>query len=123
MPKKIIKNINLQQAKFWWGQLSNKFCRLLSWKEICQPEGHGGTGIHDLTNMNLAPLTKLAWRVASEPHALISKLLYAKYGKFTGWWAPSTLKTSSSSPLKKGIMTGFNYLKGNSFWKLGRQWA
>lgn len=85
-PKKILKIISFAQARFCWGKSTNRFCRLMKWRDMCTPKRNGGAGFCSLGNVNLALLTKLAWRLVSDPNALVSKILFAKYGKKYGWW-------------------------------------
>lgn len=65
IPRKVIKGINWSQAKVWGVKKVDKFCRLIKWDTVCKPEASGGVGISNLSNMNLALVTKLAWRTIS----------------------------------------------------------
>lgn len=68
--------------------------------------------------MNLALLSKLAWRIVTEPQALMSRVLQAKYGHSSNWLSPRS-KGSSSSKLENGLVAGFNCLKENCIWEIG----
>lgn len=73
---------------------------------MCTPKRNGGAGFYSLGNVNLALLTKLAWRLVLDPNALVSKVLFAKYG----WWN-SYKSLVLASKLGKGFVSGLNYLK------------
>lgn len=58
---------------------------------MCTPKRNGGAGFYSLGNVNLALLTKLAWRLVLDPNALVSKVLFAKYGKNMDGGTPTNL--------------------------------
>lgn len=118
LPKKTIKEINLSQAKYWWGKNSNKFCRWVSWKKICSSKDQGGIGLRSLSNMNMALLAKLAWRILTVPTSVIGKVLNAKYGGKKGWFTNDFIKKDTSNT-GKGLREGMQQLKGNAVWKIG----
>lgn len=76
IPKGVMKKINFDQAKFWWGEDNNKLCRLINWKSIYTSQSSRRLGIRDLTTMNSALLAKLAWRVLTVPDSLLSQINY-----------------------------------------------
>lgn len=116
--KKILKDINLTHARFWWGKTGNQFCRLLGWKDLCMPKSHGGCGIRNLSNMNLAFLMKLAWRIVFEPLSLISRIITPKYGRCSSWWK-SKPKPTATSKLASGICASLKVLNKNCLQKIG----
>lgn len=85
LSQKIIRSINKSQAKFWWGKRVDKFCRLIKWDSLCQPGSLGGVGISNLSYMNIALVTKLAWRIISQPSSIF-RVVKGKYERGTGWW-------------------------------------
>lgn len=86
VPKAIIKKVNFAQAKFWRGKENNKFCSFLKRKSVCLSKHFGGIGIRDLSTMNMALLTKLAWRIIIQRDTLLAKIIHAEYGMPDGEW-------------------------------------
>lgn len=54
---------------------------LLAWETLQKPKEQGGLDIHSARQANAAFLTKLRWRVITEPNALWSRVLRSKYCK------------------------------------------
>lgn len=80
----ICQNINKIQARFWWGKLTKRFCKWISWNRICKPSAEGGTGLTNTETMNLSLLSKLAFRIIANPHSLLALTFVAKYEKNKG---------------------------------------
>lgn len=116
LPQKIIRSINKSQAKFWWGKRVDKFCRLIKWDSLCQPGSLGGVGISNLSNMNIALVTKLAWRIISQPSSIF-RVIKGKYERGTGWWS-TNLNSKQSTPFWKSIKVGLQ-LKDKTPWSIG----
>lgn len=60
MPKKLLKELDTQQKKYWWGYNDNKGTKLIAWKNLCIPKDLGGLDFRDLEMLNHALLTKVA---------------------------------------------------------------
>lgn len=52
---------------------------LISWENLQKPMSKGGLGINSTRQLNAAFLTKLGWRMISEPESLWSRVLRHKY--------------------------------------------
>ncbi|XP_021749725.1 uncharacterized protein LOC110715453 [Chenopodium quinoa] len=76
----LINEIHSMMARFWWG--SNEKGRKIHWKSwdaLCQLKFLGGMGFRDLGIFNVALLGKQIWRLATNDHSLVSRVLKAKY--------------------------------------------
>ena len=51
----------------------------MRWDGLCRPKAYRGLGFKQLHNFNIAMLSKQGWRLLSNPHTLISKILKARY--------------------------------------------
>lgn len=111
--RKFVNQLNQYQAKLWWAKFLDNSCRWISWEQICKPLNCGGLGARNMHFMNLALLTKLAFRVLPNPNSLISRVLMAKYEKNRGWFSPQP--NPNHNPISKGI----HYLRGNTIWACG----
>lgn len=105
-------------SKVLVGKNFNKFCRWVSWKKICFSKDQGGIGLRSLSNMNMALLAKLAWRILTVPTSVIAKVLNAKYGGKKGWFTNDFIKKDTPNT-GKGLREGMQQLKGNAVWKIG----
>lgn len=101
--EEILKDLELLSRQFFWGddECSRKF-HTISWETIHRDKEHGGLGIKDLSLMNKAFLTKLAWRFFTNPEALWATILKAKYGILL----PPRVVQAGCSQVWKGINTG-----------------
>ncbi|XP_074267507.1 uncharacterized protein LOC141590888 [Silene latifolia] len=80
IPKTICDNIDRKTRRFLWGgNEEKKSIHLIKWDTIKQPKSKGGLGIVSARQANAAFLTKLGWRVITEPTSLWSRVLRAKY--------------------------------------------
>lgn len=82
IPRNVCEEIDRKTRKFiWGGDEDRRKTHLLSWETLQKPRQHGGIGIRSAQQANDAFLTKLGWRVLSEPNALWSRVIRAKYCK------------------------------------------
>lgn len=67
--------------RFWWGHRDDghRHLYLKSWASICQPKAQGGLGLKLMWDLNRAQLTKLAWKIQTDPNSLWVKVIRAKY--------------------------------------------
>ncbi|KAL2927651.1 hypothetical protein RDABS01_019982 [Bienertia sinuspersici] len=63
----------------WGGCEDHNKIHLILWENVQRPYSQGGLGIRSARQSNAAFLTKLGWRVLTEPNALCSRVLRAKY--------------------------------------------
>lgn len=82
LPRSICDSIDKKVRRFvWGGDDEHRKLHLLSWETLQRPRKEGGVGIQSARQTNSAFLTKLGWRVLSEPHSLWSRVLRHKYCK------------------------------------------
>lgn len=117
LPKNILQTINRCISKFWWGKERDTFVRFISWHKICQPKSFGGLVNKNSNIMNLVLLTKVAWRILTQPVSLLSKVYRAKYVRSNGWWSSTCI--GNQSFVWKSIIKGIHILKGNVCWSIG----
>ncbi|XP_056688793.1 uncharacterized protein [Spinacia oleracea] len=81
-PKNGLHDIDKKARRFIWGGHDDKRCtHLLAWEVLQKPREQGGVGIRSAKQANPAFLAKLGWRTLTEPNALWSRVLRAKYCK------------------------------------------
>lgn len=82
IPKTICDDLDKKVRRFIWGGNEDKRAiHLISWDKLQQPKQQGGIGVRFARQSNAAFLTKLGWRVLTEPDALWSRVLRYKYCK------------------------------------------
>ncbi|WCJ29423.1 LINE-1 retrotransposable element ORF2 protein [Euphorbia peplus] len=75
---KVLDGLNRQ---FLWGAKDGeRRMSLVKWDSVCQNRRDGGLGIKGAHDMNLALLSKLGWRIITEPQTLWVTVLRSKYG-------------------------------------------
>ncbi|XP_026420437.1 uncharacterized protein LOC113316485 [Papaver somniferum] len=68
------------QMNFWWGKKENeKGCYTKGWGDIALPKELGGLNIRRTDVLNMAFLTKLAWRLVENPDEPWAIILKEKY--------------------------------------------
>ncbi|XP_026378774.1 uncharacterized protein LOC113273237 [Papaver somniferum] len=111
---KLCKKLTTIQRKFFWGHSSNKGFNPISYSKLCKPKDFGGLAFRDMEKLNLALLTKLAWRVCTENDQLWVKLLGSKYFKY-GNILHQTLEAKNCSYMWNGIIKGLQIIQKNYF--------
>ncbi|KAL4281975.1 hypothetical protein GQ457_03G016840 [Hibiscus cannabinus] len=80
LPCSLVEEMSRSIRRFWWsGKGSARGWPLVSWDDICLPNGAGGIGFKDLHLFNIALLGKHIWRLLSAPGSLLYRTLRAKY--------------------------------------------
>ncbi|XP_026434041.1 uncharacterized protein LOC113331533 [Papaver somniferum] len=80
MPKEITDKLDNLQMRFWWGKKEEeKGCYTKGWKDIALPKELGCLNIRRTDVLNLALLTKLAWRLLENPDDKWTAILRGKY--------------------------------------------
>ena len=80
LPRSICDNIDKKVRKFIWGGSDEKRGNhLIAWEQLQKPHTQGGLAIPSARQANSAFLSKLGWRVLTEPNALWARVLRAKY--------------------------------------------
>ncbi|XP_026399360.1 uncharacterized protein LOC113295226 [Papaver somniferum] len=72
LPANLLQQLTSIERKFFWGYNSNRDNNPIAWLNLCRPTEIGGLAFRDLEKLNLAMLTKLAWRLCNEPDNLMS---------------------------------------------------
>ncbi|KAA3488752.1 reverse transcriptase [Gossypium australe] len=83
-PKKLCEKLEIIMNRFWWA--SNKTLRRIRWScwdMLCLPKCDGGMGFKNLFLFNKALLAKQVWRIITQPHCLLARVLKARYFPFT----------------------------------------
>ena len=80
LPSGTCKGIEKLIRQFIWGHSdTRKGIILVRWSDLCQPRKHGGCGILNLEAQNRAFMSKLIYKIHSEPQALWVRVLATKY--------------------------------------------
>ncbi|XP_026428455.1 uncharacterized protein LOC113324353 [Papaver somniferum] len=82
IPYCVIKKLDSIQRRFWWGNKTNKGINFIAWKSFNKSKSEGGLAFRDLEQFNNALITKLAWRLRTEPDQLWVKVLKPKYAPY-----------------------------------------
>lgn len=78
LPKKLCEEMEVLMNKFWWvSNMENKGIRWSSWDQLCYPKKFGGMGFRRVRKFNIVMLGKQAWRLMTEPHTLVARLIKA----------------------------------------------
>ena len=116
IPRTTCEAIDKKVRRFIWGDDENKnHIHLISWDTLQRPRNEGGVGLRSTRQANSAFLTKLGWRVLTEPNALWSRVLRQKYCKGR-CDIDMFLPTSNMSNVWKGITENVDWLKKGSRW-------
>lgn len=82
VPRSICDEIDKKTRRFiWGGSDAKRATHLIAWETLQKPKAQGGLDMRSARQANAAFLTKLGWRVLSEPNALWSRVLRSKYCK------------------------------------------
>lgn len=80
--KSIIDNgmIDKVARNFWWDNTSNqRKLHLKLWDSLCMPKCSGGLGLRRFRDINMAFVTKLAWKVCTYRERSWAQLVRSKY--------------------------------------------
>lgn len=87
------------------------------WAGIRTPKASGGIGIRDPHKVNLLFLSKLSWRMLSNPDALWVRLLKGKYFPRSHTFHKN--REYNISWVWHNIKRGLEVIKQNSVWQVG----
>ena len=84
IPVDICNKLSAAVARFWWSTgNNNRGMHWVAWDKICVPVEEGGLGFRDFRYFNLALLAKQVWRLLTNPHSLIARVLKGRYYRHT----------------------------------------
>ncbi|KAL0428179.1 UNVERIFIED_CONTAM: hypothetical protein Slati_2992700 [Sesamum latifolium] len=78
-PDYLLHEIEMMIANFWWHNQGEHQTHWIGWTWLCQPRETGGLGFKEMKVFNRAMLAKQGWRLITQPNALLSRILKAKY--------------------------------------------
>lgn len=115
VPRGICDEIDKKTRKFIWGENDDQLkVHLISWETLQKPKNQGGLGLRSMRQSNAAFLTKLGWRVLSEPNSLWSRVMHNKYCHGRCDVDMSFKPTSNCSKLWKGIVENAMHIQQGS---------
>lgn len=118
LPMSITKKLQSMISKFWWGRMGdNCGVHWLKWNVLCRSKEEGGLGFRDFTSFNQALLARMAWRILTQPHALVSQVLKAKYFPNRSFLHADS--GSSPSYIWQSILWGSDLLQSGIRWRVG----
>ncbi|KAA3486462.1 reverse transcriptase [Gossypium australe] len=82
-PKGLCRKLESIMNNFWWS--NNKTLKGIHWscwETLCKPKCKGGIGFKNLFLFNKALLAKQVWRILTQPHCLLARVLKARYFSF-----------------------------------------
>lgn len=81
LPLEITRNIEKSLKKFWWssGHCNKSKLNWMGCDRLTKHKKAGGMGFRNFRYFNIAILGKQLWRIATNPHSLVSRLYKAKY--------------------------------------------
>ena len=112
LPVSFCKRIQSVLTRFWWDDPKGKRkMSRVAWSKITKPKAGGGLGIRDIQTFNQALLAKQAWRILTQPHSLLARVLLGKYCHSKSFIESDTPAVCSHG--WRSILHGRDLLKGN----------
>jgi hypothetical protein len=111
LPISCYKELDKAFKIFFWGFPSKKTrnLSLKAWDSICIPKALGGLGIRKMREVNLALISKLGWKLLSNPDSLWVAQLKGKYLHSKSFLSPPSF-SSSFSWLWKCILNSHSFI-------------
>ncbi|KAF4363009.1 hypothetical protein F8388_020525 [Cannabis sativa] len=121
IPKTICTEMDQAVRKYWWTGNADKerFLALIDWNSLCLPLDRGGLNFKKFEDINLALISKLGWKLASEDDSLWCKVFKAKYmsNGDKSFWSMKVPKHASFGA--KGIMASRDLIRNETCWLIG----
>lgn len=114
-PAKVTIAIDKECINFFWGNEMKS--PPIAWSATCTPKCKGGLGIRSSSVFNKAALTKLGWKIISDPDNWWVQIMRAKYLRRDNFF--SVKKKSTSSMAWKGILDSRDLLSQGMRWIVG----
>jgi len=82
LPRSVCDDLDKRIRRFLWGGTAmERKPHLVAWDTIIKEKTQGGLGIRSMRQLNSAFLTKLGWRLKTEPSMLWVRVLQEKYSR------------------------------------------
>lgn len=116
---KICKELYRAPKNLWCEGKMNEsnFLYLKRWSSLCQPKVFGGLWFRRMEDMNKASLTKLGWKVSTEPASVWIQCVKARYWKGRCFF--SLFPRQNNSWGWKNILATRDLLKKSCCFKIG----
>jgi len=104
---------------FWWGHNSanSRGLHWLSWERLSVPKTFGGMGFKNLRAFNLAMIGKQTWKMVTNPDALITRLLKARYYPHSDFFSASI--GHNPSYVWRSLWNTRDFIKCRLKWSIG----
>ena len=118
LPDTLLTEIHSMLSQFWWGQKgAERRMVWIKWDTMTRPKKDGGLGIKDLRAQNLALLGKQCWRLMKYPNSTISRMLKAKYFRYTDFLHAEIGSVPSWG--WRSVLEGRKVIEKGLLWKIG----
>nr|VDD10261.1 unnamed protein product [Brassica oleracea] len=108
LPLSLCKRIQSAFTRFWWDAADQKKICWIAWSKITLPKLMGGLGVRDIQLFNVTLLAKQAWRIATAPNSLLSRVLLGRYCQNSSF--VDVLPTSNASHGWRSVLKGQDLL-------------
>ncbi|KAA3487436.1 reverse transcriptase [Gossypium australe] len=118
-PKCLCRKLESIMNSFWW--FNNKTLKGIHWscwEKLCKPKCKGGLGFKDLVLFNKVLLAKQVWRILSQPHCLLARVLKARYFPFSD--ILSAKVGSYPSLTWRSICSARELIEERVLWRVGK---
>ncbi|CAM8987557.1 unnamed protein product [Rhodiola kirilowii] len=78
-PQRTLDDIEKLNGQFWWDKAGRKGISWIRRETLQRKKEDEGIGFKDLRSFNEAILIKICWRIITQPHLLVSRVLKARY--------------------------------------------
>ncbi|XP_026410038.1 uncharacterized protein LOC113305157 [Papaver somniferum] len=117
LPANLLQQLTSIERRFFWGYNSNRGNNPTTWLNLCRPTEMGDLAFRNLEKLNLAMLTKLAWRLCNEPDNLMTRVLSSKYLK-SGDIIHQNISAKNCSYVWNGITKWLSVVQQNYFMEI-----
>ncbi|XP_025628190.1 uncharacterized protein [Arachis hypogaea] len=118
LPDTLLTEIHSMLSQFWWGKKgAERRMVWIKWDTMTRPKKDGGLGIKDLRAQNLALLGKQCWRLMKYPNSTISRMLKAKYFRYTDFLHVEIGSVPSWG--WRSVLEGRKVIEKGLLWKIG----
>ncbi|XP_026451594.1 uncharacterized protein LOC113351902 [Papaver somniferum] len=114
LPTQLLDKLIAIQRRFFWGHNSNRGSNPIGWQKVCKTKEAGGLDFRDLETLNLALLTKLAWRLCNNQDTLWGQIMESKYF-ISGDILHQRLEAKNCSYTWNGIIKGMKIVQQKIF--------